>query len=330
MLLIFLSGCSQPWDGLCMKLPLWLRSSPPSHMPSTLVLRFIPVLKLPGPPGLPSAIPTPPEPLGLADPAEIDEPLCLVTACREQEPTHTGSQELSTAARLATGPLAVAAAPEAAGTALPESLLELEPELELEGLRLSRELENFHWGIFGISMQKVVTPSRSLSGPGESASASAWACGGGGRVAGSRGGRVKPGADEGATGVATTTFPLMAKLCIRSSEEVTESLRKRPYLGLSSMPGEAARSRGGSQDEEGKGEGERGEKRKTQQGKKWKSTRILWEEKPPLWNWCSAVINPPICTAHSPSLLPSAPSHCRPAPLEWLNYSPPTSLFFSW
>lgn len=71
--------------------------------------------------------------------------------------THTGSQELSTAARLATGPLTEVAplglcddeereteAWEGAAAALPESLLELELELELDGLRLSRELENFH------------------------------------------------------------------------------------------------------------------------------------------------------------------------------------------
>lgn len=122
---------------------------------------------------------------------------------------------------------------------MPESLLELELELELEGLRLSRELENFHWGILGISMQKVVVPSCSPSRQGESA-----------RVRdaedlgmdskGGRGGSGKLGVDEGTTGVAIT-LPLMAKLCIRSSEEeeVTESLRKRPYFGLSSMPGGA-------------------------------------------------------------------------------------------
>ena len=277
MLLIFLSECNQPWDGLWMKLPLWLMSSPPSHIPSTLVLRFIPVRKPPEPPGLASTVDATPEPLGLADPAEPAVPLCLATPCKEQEPTQTGSQEFSTAARLATGPLGAAAVPEADGTALPESLLELEPELELDGLRLSRELENFHWGIFGISMQKVVATSLSPSGPGDSASASAWACGGGGRVAGSKGGSGKPGPDEGTTGVATTTFPLMAKLCIRSSEEVTESLRKRPYLGLSSMPGEAAQSRGGSlvTGQGGRGKGKGGKRKgKNAMGDNRKSTRI--------------------------------------------------------
>lgn len=74
-------------------------------------------------------------------------------ACNEHGVTHTGSQELSTAARLATGPLAAALGLceeeeaevcEVVPAALPESLLELELELELDGLRLSRELENFH------------------------------------------------------------------------------------------------------------------------------------------------------------------------------------------
>ncbi|KAL0160203.1 hypothetical protein M9458_043928, partial [Cirrhinus mrigala] len=199
VLLIFLSGCNHPCEGLLMKLPFWVKLSP-SHIPSTLVLRFIPVLKLPG---LPSA-----DSLGLA--------LCLLEACREHGPTQTGSQELKTAARLATGPLAAAAPPEAeagelsVGGALPESLLELELELLLDGLRLSNELENFHWGILGMSMQKVVVPSCSPSSPGESAST--WAEGGG-RAAVSSGGSSKPGVDEEATGVATT-FPLMARLCI--------------------------------------------------------------------------------------------------------------------
>ena len=50
-------------------------------------------------------------------------------------------------------------------------------------------------------------------------------------------------AETETTGVATT-LPLMAKLCIRSpEEEVTDSLRKRPYFGLRSMPGGDAWSR---------------------------------------------------------------------------------------
>lgn len=164
--------------------------------------------------------------------------------------TQTGSQELSTAARLATGPLAAGAPPGlcddedegaeaweevADAAALLESLL----ELELEGLRLRRELENFHWGIFGMSMQKVVVASCSPSRQGESARAAAPAKEEEDLVLGSRGGRGRLGVEEETTGVATT-LPLMAKLCIRSSEEVTDSLRKRPYFGLRSMPGGAA------------------------------------------------------------------------------------------
>lgn len=162
---------------------------------------------------------------------------------------------MSTAARLATGPPAGAAPlclcdeelceEEVWGAAaFPESLLEPELELELDGLRLSRELENFHWGILGMSMQKVVVASCSPSRQGESARAAApaeeddlaeWSSGG-------SGGRGRLVTEEETTGVATT-LPLMAKLCSRSSEEeeeVTDSLRKRPYFGLRSMPGGAA------------------------------------------------------------------------------------------
>lgn len=195
-----------------------------------------------------------PWPPGLA---EFATALCPRMACSEQGVTHTGSQELSTAARLATGPLTEAAplclceveegeteAWEGGAAALPESLLELELELELDGLRLSRELENFHWGILGMSMQKVVVVSCSPSRQGESAIAVAPAededLALGSR--GGKGGSGRLGVEEGTTGVATT-LPLMAKLCIRSSEEVTDSLRKRPYFGLRSMPGGAARSR---------------------------------------------------------------------------------------
>ncbi len=101
MVLIFLSGCNHPCEGLLIKLLFWVKLSP-SHIPSTLVLRFIPVLKLPEPPGLPSAAPAL-DSLWLA--------LCLLVACREHGPTQTGSQELNTAARLATGPLAAVAPP---------------------------------------------------------------------------------------------------------------------------------------------------------------------------------------------------------------------------
>lgn len=235
-----------------MKLPFWLKSSPPNHIPSTLVLRLIPDLELPEPPRLAMASVAPnPCPPGLA---ELATALCPRMACREQGVTHTGSHEFSTAARLATGPLAEGAplclcdeeeddkeAWEGAAAAFPESLLELELELELDGLRLSRELENFHWGIFGMSMQNVVVASCSPSRQGESARAGApvedevLALG-------SRGGKGRLGVEEGTTGVATT-LPLMAKLCIRSSEEVTDSLRKRPYFGLRSIPGGAAWSR---------------------------------------------------------------------------------------
>lgn len=139
-----------------MKLPFWLKSSPPSHIPSTLVLRLIPDLELLDPPGLAIASVVFPNPLppGLA---ELNAALCPWMACREQGVTHTGSQEFSTAARLATGPLAEGAPLclseeeegdrevwEGVTAALPESLLELELELELDGVRLSRELENFH------------------------------------------------------------------------------------------------------------------------------------------------------------------------------------------
>lgn len=238
-----------------MKLPFWAKSSPPSHMPSTLVLRFIPDLELLEPPGLAMASVAPnPCPPGPAEFAATTA-LCPRMACKEQGVTQTGSQELSTAARLATGPLAEVAplglcddeereaeACEGAAAALPESLLEL--ELELDGLRLSRELENFHWGILGMSMQKVVVASCSPSRQGESARAVAPAeeddLALGSR--GGRGGRGRLGVEEETTGVATT-LPLMARLCIRSSEEVTDSLRKRPYFGLRSMPGGAARSR---------------------------------------------------------------------------------------
>lgn len=240
-----------------MKLPFWLKSSPPSHMPSPLVLRFI--LELLDPPGLPMTSGAPnPWPTGPAELAAAATALCPRMACREQGVTHTGSQELSTAARLATGPLTEVTplglcedeeeeAWEGADAAFPESLLELELELELDGLRLSSELENFHWGILGMSMQKVVVASCSPSRQGESARAAAPAeeedleLGSRGG-SGGRGGRRRLGVEEGTTGVATT-LPLMAKLCIRSSEEVTDSLRKRPYFGLRSMPGGAAWSR---------------------------------------------------------------------------------------
>lgn len=174
---------------------------------------------------------------------------CPRMACREQGVTQTGSQELSTAARLATGPLAALAplvlfdddeeeteAWEEA--ALVESLL----ELELDGLLLSKELENFHWGILGMSIQKVVVASCSPSMQGESARAAAPTEEEEDLALGSRGGNGGRGrlcAEEDTTGVATTLL-LMAKLCIRSSEEVTDSLRKRSYFGLRSMPGGAA------------------------------------------------------------------------------------------
>lgn len=222
-------------------------------MPSTLVLRFIPDLVLPAPPGL--AMTSVASNLGPAGAAEFaaTTALCPRMACKEHGVTQTGSQELSTAARLATGPPAElmvlflcgeeeggTGVWEGAAAAFPESLLELEPELELDGLRLSNELENFHWGILGMSMQKVVVASCSPSRQGESARAAApgaedLALG----SRGGKGGKGRLGAEEGTTGVATTLL-LMAKLCIRSSEEVTDSLRKRSYFGLRSMPGGAA------------------------------------------------------------------------------------------
>lgn len=168
-------------------------------------------------------------------------------ACREQGVTHTGSQELSTAARLATAPLAgVEPTGLSDGVELwdgaPAPLLE--SLLELDGLLLSRELENFHWGILGMSMQNVVVASCSPSRQGESARAAAPAAAEeeedlapGSK--GGKGGRGRLGVVDGTTGVATTLL-LMVKLCIRSSEEVTDSLRKRPYFGLRSMPGDAA------------------------------------------------------------------------------------------
>ncbi len=237
-----------------MKLPFWVKSSPPSHMPSTLVLRFAPDLELLEPPGLAMVSVAPnPWPPGPAELAAATA-LCPRMACKEHGVTHTGSQELSTAASLATGPLAEGTPLtlcddeergtgvwEGAAAALPESLLELELELELDGLRLSRELENFHWGILGMSMQKVVVASWSPSRQGESARAAAPAEADGLALGsrGGKGGRGRLGVEEGTTGVATT-LPLMAKLCIRSSEEVTDSLRKRSYFGLRSMPGGAA------------------------------------------------------------------------------------------
>lgn len=237
-----------------MKLPFWLKSSPANHMPSTLVLRFIPDLAL-LPPGLAMAsVASNLWPAGLAEFAATTA-LCPRMACKEHGVTQTGSHELSTAARLATGPPAElmvlllcgeeeergTGAWEGADAAFPESLLELEPELVLDGLRLSNELENFHWGIFGMSMQKVVVASCSPSKQGESARAAAPGAEDA-LVLGSRGGnggKGRLGAEEGTTGVATTLL-LMAKLCIRSSEEVTDSLRKRSYFGLRSMPGGAA------------------------------------------------------------------------------------------
>lgn len=92
-------------------------------------------------------------------------------------------------------------------------------------------------------MQKVVVASCSPSRQGESARAGAAEEDPGMDSRGGRGGSGRLGAEERTTGVATT-LPLIAKLCIRSSEEVTEALRKRPYFGLSSMPGGAAGSRG--------------------------------------------------------------------------------------
>lgn len=92
-----------------------------------------------------------------------------------------------------------------------------------------------------MSIQKVVVASCSPSKQGESASAAAPAEADEGLMLGSRGGmggRGRLGVEDGTTGVATT-LPLMAKLCIRSSEEVTDSLRKRSYFGLRSMPGGA-------------------------------------------------------------------------------------------
>lgn len=237
-----------------MKLPFWLKSSPANHMPSTLVLRFMPDLEL-LPPGLAMAsVASNPWPAGLAEFAAATA-LCPRMACKEHGVTQTGSHELSTAARLATGPPAElmvlvlcgeeeeggTGAWEGAAAAFPESLLELEPELVLDGLRLSNELENFHWGIFGMSIQKVVVASCSPSKQGESARAAAPGAeddlAPGSR--GGNGGKGRLGAEEGTTGVATTLL-LMANLCIRSSEEVTDSLRKRSYFGLRSMPGGAA------------------------------------------------------------------------------------------
>lgn len=237
-----------------MKLPFCVKSSPPTHMPSTLVLRFIPDLELLELTGLATDSVGPnPWPNGLAEFIAATA-LCPRMACKEHGVTQTGSQELNTAARLATGPLAELTPLalcgdedretedwEGAGAAFPESLLELELELELDGLRLSNELENFHCGILGMSMQKVVVASCSPSRQGESARAAAPAeeadLALGSR--GGRGGRGRLGVEEGTTGVATTLL-LMAKLCIRSSEEVTDSLRKRSYFGLRSMPGGAA------------------------------------------------------------------------------------------
>lgn len=124
-------------------------------MPSTLVLRFIPDLVLLAPPGLAmTSVASNPWPTGAAEFAATNA-LCPRMACKEHGVTQTGSQELSTAARLATGPPAElmvlflcgeeeggTGAWEGAAAAFPESLLELEPELD--GLRLSNELENFH------------------------------------------------------------------------------------------------------------------------------------------------------------------------------------------
>lgn len=231
-----------------MKLPFVWRSSPPSHMPSTLVLRFIPDLELletlgltmtsaatpkPCPPGLPE---------GAAAAAATAR--CPRMACKEQGVTQTGSQEFSTAARLATGPLAELAPLillDDEETEPWEEAVLVESLLELDGLLLSKELENFHWGILGMSMQKVVVTSCSPSRQGESARAAAPADEED-RALGSKGGKGGRGrlcAEEETTGVATTLL-LMAKLCIRSSEEVTDSLRKRSYFGLRSMPGGAA------------------------------------------------------------------------------------------
>lgn len=247
-----------------MKLPFWLKSSPASHMPSTLVLRLVPdLVPPPAPPGLAmTSVASNPWPGGAGEFAATSA-RCPRMACKEHGVTHTGSQELSTTARLATGPPAelrvlflcgeeeeveeeegTGAWEGAAAAAFPESLLELEPELELDGLRLSRELENFHWGILGMSMQKVVVASCSPSRQGESARAAAPGAEDDPALGsrGGKGGKGRLGAEEGTTGVATTLL-LMAKLCMRSSEEVTDSLRKRSYFGLRSMPGGAARSR---------------------------------------------------------------------------------------
>lgn len=86
-------------------------------------------------PGLPA--------LPLGPPAPAPPPLSLCIAWNEQGVTQIGSQEFSTAARLATGPVA---APLATGPTIfpPRSLLLLLELLEGLLLRKDEALENFH------------------------------------------------------------------------------------------------------------------------------------------------------------------------------------------
>lgn len=140
-------------------------------------------------------------------------PLSLFITCKLQGAAQTGSQALRTAARPEEEDGDAEPVPASPGSPV---LAEADSSLlALEGLRLRKPegLENFHWGILGISMQKVVTAScSSPSGAGHG-----WA-------------REVPGG--GGDGVAVATLLLMAGF----SEGVSVSFQKRSYLGSVSMP----------------------------------------------------------------------------------------------
>lgn len=171
-----------------MKLPLRLHSSPATLAPSVRGA-FLP----------------PPAP-----------PLSLFITCKLQGVAQTGSQALRTAARPDEEEDEAEELPASPG---PPVLAEAERSLlALEGLRLRKPegLENFHWGILGINIQKVVTASCSSPSGGGQGWVKEVVAGGGG---------------DG-SGVAAATLLLMAAF----SEGVSESFQKRSYLGSVSMP----------------------------------------------------------------------------------------------
>lgn len=126
----------------------------------------------------------------------------------------TGSQALRTAARPDAEADEGTVTPSASAR-LPVLTDEERSLLALDGLRLRKPdgLENFHWGIFGRRVQKVVTTS--CSSPR-----------GDGGFTGAAGGAGEE------SGVAAVTLLLMAGF----SEGVSESFRKGSYLDSVRLP----------------------------------------------------------------------------------------------